>query len=713
MSIIQTIQEKYAKVMAVIIALALIIFVVMLAFENGGSLFSPSNKVGEVDGHDISYDAFNWKVAAFQRQSQGQGDMASAQAVEQAWNDTVDSLLLSKELDRLGIQVTDKEINNLLFSANAPQEIQQIFTNPQTGAFDPAFAREQFNNVKKGNNADQKNYLNALVDYLARKQAQDKYTALLTNSINFPKWFLEKRNADNSMMAKISYVSVPYTSIADSTIKISDEEIRSYVKNHPKEYEQKEELRSVNYVSFSAAPSAADSAATRNALLNLKPAFDTVTVYKNFVERNSTMPLYAGYVSRSAIQQANKDSILAQPVGVVYGPYLDANQYVLSKIYATAQIPDTVTVRHILVATVQQTQNGPVPMREDSAAKKIIDSVQALHQSGTSFDSLVAKYSDDPGSKDKGGKYEDITTGRMVPEFNDFVFTHGVGQTGIVKTDYGYHYIEVLSTKGSSTGYKIAYIGKPIETSAETESAAQSAAALFAGDSRDGKAFNENWEKNLKNKGINKLTASDITPMASNLQGMNGVSRSLIKKIFEADAGDVVGPEKVGDAYVVATVTEINKPGDVAVSRVRPAVEPILRNKKKAEQIKKNIGAISTLEAVAQKTGQPINPADSVRFGGGPGPLGFEGKVIGAAFNPANKGKVVNEAIEGQTGVYVLRVENTFTTPIAAANVEEQRRQLEMQSRQQIMSQMQYGGNPFMAALKKQADIEDRRARFF
>lgn len=171
MSIIQTIQEKYAKVMAVIIAIALLIFVVMLAFENGGSLFSGSTTVGEVDGKKIPIESFNVKVNAYQRQGQG-GEMAMAQAVDQAWNDTVDSLLLAKEMDKLGIRVTDKEITNLMFSANAPQEIQQIFTDPQKGVYDPAFAREQFNKIKKGNNADQKAYLNALVDYLEKRPAR-------------------------------------------------------------------------------------------------------------------------------------------------------------------------------------------------------------------------------------------------------------------------------------------------------------------------------------------------------------------------------------------------------------------------------------------------------------------------------------------------------------------------------------------------------------
>ncbi|MES2881178.1 MAG: peptidylprolyl isomerase, partial [Bacteroidota bacterium] len=333
---------------------------------------------------------------------------------------------------------------------------------------------------------------------------------------------------------------------------------------------------------------------------------------------------------------------------------------------------------------------------------------------GTSFDTIVVKFSDDQGSKAKGGKYEDVTTGKMTPVFNDFIFTHSPGQKGVVKTEFGYHYIEVLSTKGSSTAYKIAYVAKPILASQETENTAQNAASIFAGDSQDGKAFNENWEKNLKSKGVNKLTATDITPMSYNIQGVNGASRKLVKDIFEAEKGDVVGPERVGDAFVVATVTEINKAGIAGVSLARTQVEPILRNKKKAEQIKKNIGTITTLEAVAQKTNQQVSAADSLRFTTGSSQLGYEPKVVGAVFNAALKGKVAPEAIAGQSGVYVIRVDNTFTLAVPAASIDEQRKQMVQQTRQQLMSQMQYGGgNPFVEPLKKAAKIEDNRAKFW
>jgi len=120
-------------------------------------------------------------------------------------------------------------------------------------------------------------------------------------------------------------------------------------------------------------------------------------------------------------------------------------------------------------------------------------------------------------------------------------------------------------------------------------------------------------------------------------------------------------------------------------------------------------GKVTTLEAASLVTKQPIQIADSLRFTGGSNPvLGYEQKVIGASFNPNNKDKVIPEAIEGTSGVYVIRVDNISTIPVEAANIEEQRKTLQMQARQTMM----YRSNP-TEVLKKSANIKDYRAKFY
>ena len=181
-------------------------------------------------------------------------------------------------------------------------------------------------------------------------------------------------------------------------------------------------------------------------MVSLKTTFDTTKNVGDFIKANSELNFYDSYVSKNKIQVPDKDSIFKTPVGGIYGPYVDKDNFVLAKVIDVKAWPDTVKVRHILVATQEQGQL----VREDSTAKKLIDSVQLAIKNGTKFDSLVVKYSDDPGSKNTGGVIDNIYSGQMVTAFNDFIFNHKVGESGVVKTEYGYHYIEILSKKVSS-----------------------------------------------------------------------------------------------------------------------------------------------------------------------------------------------------------------------------------------------------------------------
>ncbi len=413
----------------------------------------------------------------------------------------------------------------------------------------------------------------------------------------------------------------------------------------------------------------------------------------------------------SQIQVPAKDSIFALPNGGVFGPYLDASNYTLAKKIDSRNLPDSVKVRHILLGTANP-QNGQ-PIMPDSVAKQKADSVAAAIRGGANFDSLETKYTTDMAAHQEKGVMTfssmQIQGEGFAREFGDFILLNGTaGSKQVVKTNFGYHYIEIMEHKNVQPHHKIAYLSKSIIPSNETDNTAQNAASLFAGDSRNAKSFNENYEKNLKGKGINKLVAADLKPNDYNINGL-GTSRAFVKAIFDADINDVTQPERVGDNYVVALVTEVNEKDELNASRARQVVEPVLRNKKKAAQISKNLGAITTLETAATKSGQPVQTADSLRFGNSRSnpALGYENRIIGATFNPANKGKVVNEPLEGQAGVYVIRVDNISTTPVDVAGIEEQRKMLEMQAKQA----MAYRSPMF--ALRKAAEIKDNRSKFY
>lgn len=709
MSVIQKIRDKYARIAVIAIALALLGFILMDAFAGRSSLFGGRDTtIGKINGKKIDAQAFTNRVNEIVKRQGPNAQVQTNQIVEELWQQEVRDEIMGEQYEKLGITVTDKELDALLFGPNPPQAFRQNFGDPQNPQnWDPNVARQNYNQIKKSGTAEQKAYLAELLDYIEKDALMNKYAALLSNSVYVPKWFVEKRNVDNSGMAKASYVGVPYTSIADSTVKVTDSEIQDYMNAHRKDFEQKEESRSISYVQFSAAPSPADSAALRNRLAALRDSFQRTTDVKEFLLQNrSDFQYNDSWVAQKDVQFQNGDTIFKSPIGVVTGPYAEFGRYVLVRITDKKTQPDTAKVRHILIGTVNP-QTGTAT-RDTIAAKRIADSVKNVIVSGVPFDSVVMKVSDDPGKVQNRGVYDSITRASgFVPEFKEFALNKPVGTKEVVKTQFGYHYIEVLDQRGSSQVYKLALFGLPIEASPETQSSASEAANKLAGNATDEKSFKDFFDKNFKGKGIATSEApltANLRPMDFNLPGDNTSARDLIKDVFEAKKGKVIDPKSIGANYVVAVVTEVNEPGLPSVNAVRPVVEPLLVNKKKAAKIKEQMGKVADLNAVASKFGQQVQTADSIRFSGA-GPLGFEGKVIGAIFNPANKGKVCPDPIAGQMAVYAIRVENTFTGAVENANVEQQRQMLEMQSRQQMRSPLDL--------LQRRAEIKDYRAKFY
>lgn len=718
MSIIQTIRDKGAKVSVILIALALVGFILTDYFTgksravfNGGS-----NTIGRVNGQRIDYEEFNTQVQQMEanlRQQYGAGinqSILNQQALEQTWNQEVDRLVLSSELDKLGLEIGKKELGDILYGPNAPADLQRQFTDEKTGQYNAALAKQNIDQMLKKGSPQQKADINNYINALIFQRRTEKYMSLLTGSVNYPRWYVEKQNADNSQLAKVSFVREYYTSIPDTTVKITDKEIADYISKHKEDYKQAES-RSISYVAFSAAPSGADSAEVRNKLLSLKEEFDSTANMELFLMGQGVGNYYNGHISGKAIQIAVKDSIFRTPVGGVYGPYLDGNSFVLARLESVRSMPDTVKIRHILVATSQRDpQSGQMyPVRDSASARKIIDSVQAVIRAGSNFDSVCVKVSEDPGSKDNGGVYDNVSSGQMVGTFNDFIFLNPVGSKGIVKTDFGFHYIEILSQKGSTTGYKIAYLPKEIIPSQQTDADALQAANNFAADIKDQKSFDEVFEKTLKPKGLTKGIATDIAPVAAEIRGL-GFSRAFVRSVYEARAGEVLKPERIEDNYVVAVVTEVFEEGTMSPGRARAQVEPLLRSRKKAEMLRQKVGKITTLEAAAQAlNNRPVETADSVRLSlrNVNNTLGYEPRVIGAAFNPANKGQVVPELIEGLNGVYVLRVDNISATASLEGSVADQRKILADQNKQ-FSSNPQSPAYP-LNALRKAATIKDKR----
>ncbi|HEU5366681.1 MAG TPA: SurA N-terminal domain-containing protein [Hanamia sp.] len=712
MSIIQTIREKGAVIVIALIAISLIGFILMDSMSSGrGSIFGNNNTstLGVVNGEKIDLNTFNDKVKEIQQQYPDAGSSQNNQIMESVWNQMVAEKVVDGQFEKLGITFTPDEMSSIMFSNDAPQALKQAFTDKQTGQYDIEQAKQWWAQTKKNKNEEQRNaIISQVIDPMRLNSLYTKYTSMIAGSMYQPKWLSKEISAEKNQFANISYVAVPYTVISDSAVKVSDNDIQNYLDNHKARYQQ-EPGRMISYVSFSAAASAEDSARILQSLKDLKPQFAADSNAKFFLGRNSSaVPYFDGYIPKSKLQVPNKDSIIDLPNGGVFGPYEDGKNFVLAKKLDTKVLPDSIECRHILLGTVDpQTQQ---PIMDDSTAHRIADSIATAIKGGANFDSLEVKYSTDQAAKQQNGVMTfdlmTIESENFSKEFADFLLNDKGETKKVVKTQFGWHYIEILDKKNPEPAYKIAYMAKEIAPSDQTINAANTAAIKLSGMAKDEKSFNEYVAKN----GLKKITVPVEVKENDYQLGALQDARSVVKWAFDAKEGQVSDPFAIKDDYVVAIVDKKLKKGLPDVNTARPMVEGIIMNIKKADEIKKKLNNPTTLEAAAAPYHLQVltSGADSTltfdaRIING---IGNEPRVAGAAFNKEYQTKV-SPAFAGNTGVFVIKVNSVSSKPAVSPEIEK------VQMNEELNKNIQAALGQSFQALKKIADIKDNRSRFF
>ncbi len=712
MSIIQTIREKGAVIVIALIAISLIGFILMDSMSSGrGSLFGDNNTstLGVVNGEKIQLNDFNAKVKEIEQQYPNNGSSQSQQIMESVWNQMVAERIVEEQFNDLGITFTPNEMSAVMFSEDAPQQLKQAFTDKETGQYNIEQAKQWWAETKRNKNEEQrKAIISQVIDPMRLNSLYTKYTSMISGSIYQPKWLSKENDEAKNSFASISYVAVPYTVISDSAVKVTDADIKAYLDKNKKKYKQ-EAGRMVSYVSFSAAANSEDSAKILQSLKDLKPQFVADSNAKFFLGRNSSaISYFDGYTPKSKITGTYKDSILSLGAGQVFGPYEDGKNYVLAKIVSTKILPDSIKCRHILLGTINpQTQQ---PLLSDSAAHRIADSIALAIKGGANFDSLDEKYStDEVAKKENGVMTFDITTIQgdgFAKEFGDFLLNDNGETKKVVKTQFGWHYIEILEKKDFQPSYKIAYMAKEIVPSNETINAANTAAIKLSGIAKDQKSFNDYAVKN----GLNKVDVPNVVKENDYQLGGLPDARPIVKWAFGAKEGQVSEPFAVKDDYVVAIVDRKVKEGVLDVNAARPIVESIIKNMKKADEIKKKLNNPATLEAAAasynlqvQNSGADSTLTFDAQIING---IGNEPKVAGAAFNKAYQSKP-SPAFAGNTGVFVIKVNSVSAKPAMSPDL------LKLQKNEEINRNMQSALGQSFNALKEIAEIEDNRSKFF
>ena len=694
MGLMTFLRNRAGYILVFAIGFAIVAFLVGDAINVGKPFWAANQKtVGSVDGNDISIDDFGPKVEQNLNQFKQQyGGSANAQmtamAVDQAWNAELAGVLLNKEYERLGLTVSEDELVDLLVGQNPSPLIKQYFTNPQTGQLD----RMQLNSFLKSKDPQAQNQSALLQTEVKNQTLQQKYSNLIRNSVYVTSLEATDEYTNRNKLANFKYVSLDYASVPDASIKLTDADYSEYYDANKARFNNPQETRSFEYVTFSIKPTKADSLAVKTQIDKIAADFKVAKNDSLFAAINSDVKIPFTYITKGKLDPAVDSAVFSLPAGSFYGPALSGNSYKVIKVVSTRISPDSVKVSHILI--------DPAKVGGEDKAIKLADSLKGVISKGGSLAELAKTYSVD-GSKDQGGSLPAFARGQMVPEFENAAFDGTAGDLKVVKSQFGYHIIKIEKQIGSSKVAKLAYVEKTLAASSKTQASAYKSASKFLADVK-GNDFAKLAEKDkLKVAVADKIAATQgFAPGLDN-------PRKLIQDAYAADKGDVL-PEiyTTGDAYVVARLTDVKPKGTLSLDAVKKEIQPMVLNAAKAKLLKTKFDGAgkANLAQVASKVGRTVMPVQNIVFANPiiPG-VAQENKLVGSVFG-AQPGKV-SAPVDGERGVYVFSVDG-FTNPAPIANMFKQKETMLLTLGQRSL------GAAFQA-LQDNAKIKDNRVKFY
>ena len=699
MGIMSFLRNRAGIILVAVIGLAIVAFLLGDAVRLGTPFWKEDqSNVGEIAGKSISSEEFRAKVeqneANFRQQMGGNlNPQMTAYIVENTWNQTVSEVLLEKEVKRLGIEVGPTELNDMLFGKNTHPQIVQTFGNPQTGQYDKTQLTNFLNNLSGPQaNPQIKQQWESFLQGLKRDRLFQKYSNLVKSSVYVTSLEAREDYNNRNKLANFTYVTLPYSSIPDNKVTLSDADYQEYYDEHKNLFKNREETRTIEYVVFDARPSAADSAAIRNGITKLAADFRGTSNDSLFVSVNADTKSPISYVKKGQLEAALDSQVFRSPVGTVVGPVFTGSAFKIAKVVDVRTSPDSVKASHILI--------NPATEGGVDKAKAKADSIFNLIKGGASFAELSSKFGTD-GSKDKAGDLGTFGRGAMIPAFEEAVFNGKPGDLKVVTTQFGVHVIRIDKQVGSSVVAKVAVVDKAIAASNETQQAAFGKASSFLSSVDNAKSF----DAKVTSDKLNKLVAENVTASQSSIQGLDN-ARTLVRWAYEAEEGDIT--DKVfdlGTSSVVAKLADVREKGVLPLEKVKKQIEPAVRNLVKGKQLADQLAkAGNSINQVAQKIGKPATPVQNVVFANPiiPG-IAQENKVVGTVFgSQPNK---LSKPIIGDQGVYVVVV-NSFSAPAPLTNTVNQKQQISASVKQQAQGKM-------IEVLKEKAEIKDNRIRFY
>ena len=702
MATLQNIRNRGGMMIAIVIGLALGAFILGDMLNSGSKLMRPSQmKIAEVNGESIQYPDFQKKVDELvevykMNTQQTQIDENTMEQMrEQVWQSYLQENILGKATEKLGISVSAEELFDLVQGNNPHPIIQQLFRNQQTGQVDKSTIIQFLKSLQTNATAQQKSYWLYIENQIRQDKLRSKYSDLVSKGLHVTTEDAKKSLVEKNKNVNFQYVGINYSSVSDADVKVTDDELKAYYNKHKDEYKQ-ENSRNIEYVTFEVLASEADKAAIQKWLNDSKTEFSTVTDNAQYVNVNSDTRFDPSFSKREDLSPALADWAFNAKPGDFYGPYLENGEYKLAKVDQFKMLPDSVQASHILISA--QTAGSLVK------AKAIADSLKRNIDLGGNFAEIAMKYSEDTGSKIKGGDLGWFKRKQMVPEFEEAAFSGEVNKLYVVESRYGFHVIKPTKKGKETNQVRLAILSKKIEPSTETYQRVYSETSKFASENQTLEAFNKAVVDQKLDKKVAILKDND-----REVVGLES-SRQLVRAAFTADQGKILINNEgstifeFGNKFVIAALTRTTEAGESTFEDARIRVDLVVRKEKKAQFLAdkfKNAG--SDLATVASKLSIEVKEASGVNFTSFSVPgLGLEPAVIGAVCSlPEGK---LSSPIEGNNGVYLTKV-TSFTTG-TDTDLKGEKNRLAQSINSQVSSQL-------FESLKKLAEIDDKRSKFY
>ena len=706
MALLGQIRER-SIFLIIVIGMALFAFVISGVFTNnagGGSISEPIALVNDVE---IDLDLFRFNV----EQTERNYNYSTLKSVDLVWDQTLRNVLLENQYKLLGIDAGIAQLEEII-SSNDAFLSDQRFLN-ESGFFDFGLFTNFIISMKTSNPEGYENW-KAQEAQLISMAKQKIYLGLVRSSTihsDFEGKFAYHTENDK---VSIQYLQIPFSEISDSTISITDNEIKKYISQNSDIY-KRDETRSIDYVLFDEIPTEEDISEQRKSLEKLilnrveyndvSKLTDTIYGLKNtndiydFVSQHSNISFDSIYKSKGEIISEYSEILFNLPKDDVFGPYIDGNNIKISKMIDQKK-DGSIRASHILISHKESYgASNSILRTKEEAKQKAFKILKQVKRNPDLFGEFASENSDGP-SKNQGGDLGFFQKGFMDKSFFTFVDKNKVGKIGVVETKYGYHVIKITDKEDVVL---LANIIQELIPSESTTNQIFKNATEF--EIKSLKSNGEDFESIAENSSLIIKKIDYVNILDEQIPGL-GDQRQIIKWSFSEDSkeGNIKKFNLSSGGYAVVKISKIRDSKIAEFDDVKVEVMNKLIIQKKTDLLLKKYNSIESIEDLSKKSNQEIqnasalNQNNSVLSGSGKEPY-----IIGASF--ALKENEESNLLIGNKGLYKIKLISKQTAPDLASYLA-YKNSLRTKENLRINSEI-------FKALKNSSKIEDNRHLYY